>query len=153
MNITVVGMGYVGLSLAVLLSQKNDVTVVDIDEKKIEKLNNWQSVLKDDYIEKFLAEHEARGLSLRATADYKSAYEKADFVIVAVPTNYDPVKIFFVSKYVEHVIIVRWLSSNQRSLWDMCSHLLRRPDLSGSCFPRNFCVNPRHSMTICILPE
>ncbi len=58
MNIAVIGMGYVGLSLAVLLSQKNDVTVVDIDDIKIEKLNNWQSVLKDDYIEKFLTEYE-----------------------------------------------------------------------------------------------
>ena len=95
MNITVVGMGYVGLSLAVLLSQKNDVTVVDIDEKKIEKLNKWESVLKDDYIEKFLSEHSERGLSLHATADHKQAYENAEFIIVAVPTNYDPVKNFF----------------------------------------------------------
>jgi len=105
MNITVVGMGYVGLSLAVLLSQNNDVTVVDIDEKKIEKLNKWQSVLRDEYIEKFLAEHEARGLSLRATADFKSAYENADFVIVAVPTNYDPVKNFFDCSLVESTVL------------------------------------------------
>ncbi len=113
MNIAVIGMGYVGLSLAVLLSQKNDVTVVDIDDIKIEKLNNWQSVLKDDYIEKFLTEHESRGLSLHATVDYKTAYENADFVIVAVPTNYDPVKNFFDCSLVESTVLkVKECTSN-----------------------------------------
>ncbi len=104
MNITVVGMGYVGLSLAVLLSQQNFVTVVDINADKIDKLNRWQSVLKDEYIEKYLSEHELRGLSLHATAEYSAAYKNADYIIVAVPTNYDPVKNFFDCSLVESTV-------------------------------------------------
>lgn len=104
MKLAVAGMGYVGLSLAVLLSQHNEVTAVDIMFEKVEKLNNWQSPIQDYYIEKFLAEHEKRGLSLRATTDGACAYKDADYVIVAAPTNYDPQKNFFDCSAVEAVI-------------------------------------------------
>lgn len=104
MRIAVAGTGYVGLSLAVLLSQHNEVTAVDILPEKVEKLNNWISPIQDDYIEKYLAEHEERQLSLKATTDAASAYSSADFVIIAAPTNYDPQKNFFDCSAVESVI-------------------------------------------------
>ena len=94
-KIAVAGTGYVGLSLAVLLSQHNDVTAVDIVPEKVDKLNNWQSPIQDDFIEQYLAEHEERQLSLKATIDGESAYKDADFIIVAAPTNYDPNTNFF----------------------------------------------------------
>ena len=104
MKIAVAGTGYVGLSLAVLLAQHNDVTAVDIIPEKVEKLNNWQSPIQDDYIEKYLAEHEERNLSLKATTDGASAYAKADFIIIAAPTNYDPKTNFFDCSAVEAVL-------------------------------------------------
>ena len=104
MNIAVAGTGYVGLSLAVLLSQHNDVTAVDIIPEKVEKINNWQSPIQDEYIGKYMAEHEARGLSMKATTDGAGAYAFADFVIIAAPTNYDPQKNFFDCSAVEAVI-------------------------------------------------
>lgn len=104
MNIAVAGTGYVGLSLAVLLSQHNHVTAVDIVEEKVRLINNWKSPIQDEYIEKYLAEHEERGLDLRATTDGKSAYRNADYVIIAAPTNYDPQKNFFDCSAVESVI-------------------------------------------------
>ena len=104
MNIAVAGTGYVGLSLAVLLSQHNKVTAVDIVPEKVEKLNNWQSPIQDDYIEKYLSEHEERHLDLHATTDAASAYKDSDFVIIAAPTNYDPQKNFFDCSAVEAVI-------------------------------------------------
>lgn len=103
-KIAVAGTGYVGLSLAVLLSQHNDVTAVDIIPEKIEKLNNWQSPIQDDFIEQYLAEHEERQLSLKATTDGESAYKDADFIIVAAPTNYDPKTNFFDCSAVEAVL-------------------------------------------------
>ena len=103
-NIAVAGTGYVGLSLAVLLSQHNDVTAVDIVPEKVDMLNSWKSPIKDEYIEKFLAEHEERSLSLHATTDGDSAYANADFIIVAAPTNYDPKQNFFDTSAVETVI-------------------------------------------------
>ncbi|MBR1658542.1 MAG: nucleotide sugar dehydrogenase [Synergistaceae bacterium] len=102
--IAVAGTGYVGLSLAVLLSQHNDVTAVDIVPGKVDMLNKWKSPIKDEYIEKFLAEHDERKLSLKATTDGDSAYADADFVIVAAPTNYDPKQNFFDTSAVEAVI-------------------------------------------------
>jgi UDPglucose 6-dehydrogenase len=104
MKIAVAGTGYVGLSLAVLLAQHNDVTAVDIVPEKVEKLSSWQSPIKDDYIEKYLAEHEERKLSLKATTDGESAYKDADFIIVAAPTNYDPKTNFFDCSAVEAVL-------------------------------------------------
>ena len=105
-KITVAGTGYVGLSLAVLLSQHNDVTAVDIVPEKVEKLNNYESPIKDEYIEKFLREAKkgTRNLSLKATTDAAEAYRDADFVIVAAPTNYDPKRNFFDCSAVEAVI-------------------------------------------------
>ena len=97
-------MGYVGLSLAVLLSKEHNVTVVEVAKDKVDLLNSWKSPIKDDYIEKYLAEHEARGLKLTATTDGESAYAKADYVIIAVPTNYDPEKNFFDCSIVENVV-------------------------------------------------
>lgn len=105
-NIAVAGTGYVGLSLAVLLSQHNYVTAVDIIEDKVIKLNNYVSPIRDDYIEKYLKESKegTRELSLKATTDAKSAYQNADFIIVAAPTNYDPQKNFFDCSAVESVL-------------------------------------------------
>ena len=104
MNIAVAGTGYVGLSLAVLLSQHNDVIAVDIIPEKVEKINNWVSPIQDEYIEKYMAEHEERKLSLKATTDGASAYKDADFIIVAAPTNYDPKTNFFDCSAVESVL-------------------------------------------------
>ncbi len=103
-KIAVAGTGYVGLSLAVLLSQHNDVTAVDIVPEKVEKLNNRISPIQDDYIEKYLAEYDERGLSLTATTDGESAYKNADYIIVAAPTNYDPKTNFFDCSAVEAVL-------------------------------------------------
>ena len=104
MKIAVAGTGYVGLSLAVLLSQYNDVVAVDIVPEKVEKINKWISPIQDDYIEKFLAEHEERNLNLTATTDAEVAYADADFVVITAPTNYDPQKNFFDTSAVETVI-------------------------------------------------
>ena len=105
-RIAVAGTGYVGLSLAVLLAQHNDVTAVDIVPEKVEKLNRYVSPIQDEYIEKFLAEAKEgkRQLNLTATTDGASAYADADFVIVATPTNYDPKQNFFDCSAVESVL-------------------------------------------------
>lgn len=100
-KIAVAGTGYVGLSIATLLSQHHHVTAVDVIPEKVEKLNNRVSPILDDYIEKYLAEKE---LNLTATLDGKSAYADADFVVIAAPTNYDPVKNYFDTTHVEEVI-------------------------------------------------
>lgn len=104
MKIAVAGTGYVGLSLAVLLSQHNQVTAVDILPEKVKTINEWKSPIQDDYIEKYLSEHKQRGLNLRATTDASSAYSDADYVVIAAPTNYDPQKNFFDCSAVEAVI-------------------------------------------------
>ena len=100
-TIAVAGLGYVGLSLATLLAQNNRVLAVDVAQEKISMVNRRQSPIRDDYIEKFFAERE---LDLTATDDAKSAYAAADFVIIAVPTNYDPKKNFFDTSAVRAVI-------------------------------------------------
>lgn len=100
-KIAVAGTGYVGLSMATLLSQHHHVTAVDVIPEKVEKLNNKISPIQDDYIEKYLAE---KPLNLVATLDGKSAYKDADFVVIAAPTNYDPVKNYFDTTHVEEVI-------------------------------------------------
>ena len=104
MKIAVAGTGYVGLSLAVLLSQHNEVVAVDVVPEKVEKINRWQSHIQDEYIEKFMAEHEERKLNLTATTDGDSAYAAADFIIIAAPTNYDPQKNYFDTSIMESVI-------------------------------------------------
>ncbi len=103
-KIAIAGTGYVGLSLAVLFSQHNDVTAVDIVDAKVEKINRWESPIQDEYIERYLAEHEERGLSLRATTDGGAAYAEADFIVVAAPTNYDPKTNYFDCSAVESVL-------------------------------------------------
>ena len=100
-KIAVAGTGYVGLSIAVLLAQNHTVTAVDIVPEKVELLNSRRSPIQDEYIEKYLAEKQ---LDLTATLDAKCAYEEADFVVIAAPTNYDPKKNFFDTSAVEAVI-------------------------------------------------
>ena len=92
LNITVAGTGYVGLSIATLLAQHHRVVAVDVIPEKVEKINHRVSPIQDEYIEKYLAERE---LDLTATLDGASAYRNADFVVIAAPTNYDPVKNYF----------------------------------------------------------
>ena len=92
MKIAVAGTGYVGLSIATLLSQHNQVTAVDIIPEKVEMINNRKSPIQDDYIEQYLAE---KDLNLKATLDGAAAYSDADFVVIAAPTNYDSKKNFF----------------------------------------------------------
>lgn len=101
LNIAVAGTGYVGLSIATLLAQHHRVTTVDVIPEKVEKINNRISPIQDEYIEKYLAEKE---LDLTATLDGASAYKNADFVVIAAPTNYDPVKNYFDTSHVEEVI-------------------------------------------------
>ena len=101
MKIAVAGTGYVGMSIATLLAQKNKVIAVDVIPEKVEKINNRISPIQDEYIEKYLAEKE---LDLTATLDGAAAYKDADFVVIAAPTNYDPVKNFFDTRHVEEVI-------------------------------------------------
>lgn len=105
-KIAVAGTGYVGLSLAVLLAQHNDVTAVDIVPEKVEKINSFVSPIQDDYIEMFLSEAKEgrRKLNLTATTDGEEAYKNADFIIIAAPTNYDSQKNFFDCSAVESVI-------------------------------------------------
>ena len=100
-KVAVAGTGYVGLSIATLLAQHHQVTAVDVVPEKVEKLNNKISPIQDEYIEKYLAE---KPLNLMATLDGKAAYKDADFVVIAAPTNYDPVKNYFDTSHVEEVI-------------------------------------------------
>ncbi len=101
MNISVAGTGYVGLSIATLLAQHHHVTAVDVIPEKVDLINNKKSPIQDEYIEKYLAE---KALDLTATLDGKSAYADAEFVVIAAPTNYDPVKNYFDTSHVEEVI-------------------------------------------------
>ena len=101
MKIAVAGTGYVGLSLATLLSQKNEVYALDVIPEKVEKINNRISPIQDEYIEKYFAEKE---LNLKATLDYKEAFEGAKFIIISTPTNYDSEKNYFDTSSVEDII-------------------------------------------------
>ena len=101
MKIAVAGTGYVGLSMATLLSQHHEVTAVDVIPEKVDKINKRISPIQDEYIEKYFAEKQ---LNLTATLDGKTAYKEADFIIVAAPTNYDPVQNFFDTHHIEDVI-------------------------------------------------
>ena len=103
LNIAVAGTGYVGLSIAVLLSQHHHVTAVDIVPEKVELINQKKSPIQDDYIEKYLAE---KNLDLTATLDGETAYRNADFVIIAAPTNYDSRKNFFDTSAVEPPLLL-----------------------------------------------
>ena len=101
MKIAVAGTGYVGLSIATLLSQHHEVMAVDIIPEKVELINQKKSPIQDEYIEKYLTE---KSLNLTATLDAESAYKDADFVVIAAPTNYDSKKNFFDTSAVEAVI-------------------------------------------------
>jgi len=101
MKIAVAGAGYVGLSMATLLSQKHSVTVVDVVPEKVEMINRRQSPIQDEYIERYFSQ---KTLDLTATTDAAEAYRDAEFVIVATPTNYDPKKNFFDTSAVENVV-------------------------------------------------
>ena len=101
MKIAVAGTGYVGLSLATLLSQNNEVIALDVIPEKVEKINNRISPIQDEYIEKYFKE---KDLNLKATLDYKEAFEGAEFVIISTPTNYDEEKNFFDTSSVEDII-------------------------------------------------
>ena len=101
MKIAVAGTGYVGLSIATLLAQHNQVTAIDIIPQKVDMVNRRQSPIQDEYIEKYFAE---KALNLKATLDAEEAYQGADFVVIAAPTNYDPQKNFFDTSAVEAVI-------------------------------------------------
>ena len=105
-KITIAGTGYVGLSMAVLLSQKNRVTAVDIIQEKVDQINHFISPIGDDYIEKYFAEAKAgtRSLNLQATSEGISAYKDSDFIVIAVPTNYDTERNYFDTSAVESVI-------------------------------------------------
>lgn len=100
-KIAVAGTGYVGLSIATLLSQHHPVMAVDVVKEKVELINNKRSPIQDDYIEQYLSE---KNLNLTATMDAETAYKDADFVVIATPTNYDPVKNYFDTRHVEEVI-------------------------------------------------
>ena len=102
-KIAVAGTGYVGLSIATLLSQHHPVMAVDVVKEKVELINNKRSPIQDDYIEQYLSE---KDLNLTATMDAETAYKDADFVVIATPTNYDPVKNYFDTRHVEEVIEV-----------------------------------------------
>ena len=137
-KIAIAGTGYVGLSLAVLLSQHHDVTAVDIVEAKVEMLNRWKSPIQDAYIEKFIAEHEERALSLCATTDGASAYAQADYIIVAAPTNYDPKTNFFDCSAVESVL---------QLIRDATSHREKKPVIViKSTVPVGYTVSVREKL-------
>ena len=110
-NIAIAGLGYVGLSMATLLAQNNRVLAVDVSAEKVDMVNKRQSPIQDEYIEKFFAERE---LDLTATTDAQEAYAAADFVIIAVPTNYDPKKNFFDTSAV-HSVIEKILASGSEA--------------------------------------
>ena len=101
MKIAVAGTGYVGLSIATLLAQHNEVVAVDVVPEKVEKINKRISPIKDEYIERYFTE---KNLNLRATLDGREAYRDAEFVVIAAPTNYDPQKNFFDTHHIEDVI-------------------------------------------------
>ncbi|MBQ8161467.1 MAG: nucleotide sugar dehydrogenase [Clostridia bacterium] len=117
-KVAVAGTGYVGLSLATLLSQHHDVTAVDISEEKIRKISEWISPIQDEYIERFFREHEALGLTLKATTSARAAYAAADTIVVCVPTNYDPKTNYFDCSAVESVLEL---------ILEATDHRLRKP--------------------------
>lgn len=101
MKISVAGTGYIGMSIATLLAQHNEVTAVDVVPERVEMVNNKRSPIQDDYIEEYLS---TKPLNLKATLDQEAGYKDADFVVIAAPTNYDPQKNFFDTSHVEEVI-------------------------------------------------
>lgn len=164
MKIAVAGTGYVGLSIATLLAQHNEVVAVDVIPEKVDLINQKKSPIQDEYIEKYLAE---KDLNLRATLDGAEAYRDTDFVVIAAPTNYDPVKNFFDTHCIEDVIDLV-LSVNPDAIMVIKStipvgycrvrSMLSMPrssvhwvirQSSVCCSHRSSCVRARHSTTTC----
>ena len=151
MKIAVAGTGYVGLSIATLLSQNHEVMAVDIVPEKVEKINKRISPIQDEYIEKYLKEKE---LNLTATLDIEAAYKDADFVVIAAPTNYDSKKNFFDTSAVEAVIklvieynrMQLWLL-NQQILLDLQLQFVKNIIVIILFSVRNFSGNQKRCMT------
>ena len=147
LKIAVAGTGYVGLSIATLLSQHHHVTAVDIVPEKVELINNRKSPIQDEYIEKYLAEKE---LDLTATLDAKEAYSDADFVVIAAPTNYDSKKNFFDTSAVEAVIKLV-IEYNPEAIMVIKSTIpVGYTTVTTSSSARSSCARARHSTTTCI---
>ena len=138
LKIAVAGTGYVGLSIATLLSQHHKVMAVDIVPEKVELINSKKSPIQDEYIEKYLAEKE---LNLTATLDAKEAYSDADFVVIAAPTNYDSKKNFFDTSAVEAVIKLVIEYNPEAIMWAIPStikvHRSYSQDRTGATFPKS----------------
>ena len=147
MKIAVAGTGYVGLSIATLLSQHHEVMAVDIIPEKVELINKRKSPIQDEYIEKYLSEKE---LNLTATLDAESAYKDADFVVIAAPTNYDSKKNFFDTSAVENVIklVIQYnpdaimvIKSTNRcrecKTCKSCKYICN--SIAGRCYKRRYC--------------
>ena len=154
LKIAVAGTGYVGLSIATLLSQHHKVMAVDIIPEKVEMINNKKSPIQDEYIEKYLAEKE---LDLTATLDAKEAYSDADFVVIAAPTNYDSKKNFFDTSAVEAVIklVIEYnpeaiMVSSLRFLLAIQFQYEKNSTVTTSFLAQSFCVNLRLFMITCI---
>lgn len=153
-RIAVAGTGYVGLSIATLLAQRNHVTAVDIVPEKVELINKRKSPIQDDYIEKYLSEKE---LDLTATLDAEAAYADADFIVIAAPTNYDSKKNFFDTSAVEDVI-GRVLSVNSNGIMVIKStipvgyteSIRKKSRQKVFCLARNFFANQRRYTIIFI---
>lgn len=154
MKIAVAGTGYVGLSLATLLAQHNEVKAVDIIPEKVELINNKKSPIQDDYIEKYLAE---KDLNLVATLDAEMAYKDAEFVIIAAPTNYDSKKNFFDTSAVETVIKLV-MQYNPNAIMVIKStipvgytkSIREKTGSKNIIFSRNSCVKARRCTITCI---
>lgn len=152
-KIAVAGTGYVGLSIATLLSQHHQVTAVDIVPEKVEMINNRKSPIQDDYIEKYLAEKE---LNLTATLDAKAAYSDADFVVIAAPTNYDSHTQHFDTSAVEAVIklVMEYnpdaiMVIKSTILWATRHLCVRSSAARTSSSARNSCVKAKHCTITC----
>ena len=151
LKIAIARTGYVGLSIATLLAQHYQVTAVDVIPEKMNLINQRKSPIQDDYIKKYLAEKE---LNLTATLDDAKAYSDADFVVIATPTNYDPVKNYFDTSHVEEVIeLVKSVNPNaimviKSTIPVGYTEMVRKKMLSDKSFSRpSFCVRARHCMT------
>ena len=149
-KVAVAGTGYVGLSIATLLSQHHQVTAVDIVPEKVALINDHKSPIQDDYIEKYLAE---KDLDLTATLDARAAYSDADFVVIAAPTNYDSHTQHFDTSAVEAVIkLVMEYNPNAIMVIKSTIPVGYTTSVRILSSAQSFCVNPKLCMTTCILP-
>lgn len=156
MKIAVAGTGYVGLSISCLIAQHHTVCAVDLIKSKVDSINNRKSPIQDEYIEKYLAE---KDLDLTATLDGETAYRDADFVVIAVPTNYDSKTQHFDTSAVESVIdLVMKVNPNAVMVIKSTIRLAtrsrsaRKPAARTLCSARSFCGKAKRCMTTCTLP-